>query len=125
MSEIPPLEAKYPRSYRVTYMERRRPVMEMHNDHILANDAAAQPDPKVRVIDCHLTWTDPHFMHFSIMKRLSEENGNPVWLHVVSIPFDLVLFVELVRDDSDHTVPLRASNPGHVVVEDNMKAGMH
>ena len=99
----------YPRTYRVTYREDWLPqpaetLAAMH-------DSGKPPERspiKIIDVDCHVSITDQHFMHFSIIKRFDVTRDVPVWLHKVSIPYVNVLFCELVRDDSDHAVPQEA-----------------
>jgi hypothetical protein len=96
----------YPRTYRITYLPRRVPIMDVHDEgHAMTQEKV---EPIVREIACHATREGPHFFHISIIKRYDTEHDTPVWLNVLSVPFDLLISCELVKDDSDHAVPMDA-----------------
>lgn len=101
----------YPRTYRLTYLPHRwrNPMLDMAK---AVHEGTEPPEiePLVKAFECHAHRTDGHFVHFAVIKRFDQVRNVPVWLNIFSIPWERVVMVELIRDDSEHAVPLNAAD---------------
>lgn len=99
----------YPRTYRLTYLSDSAAIAQLKGlTAVHEGKEIPLREESTRDFDCHAHRNDPHFVHFSVIKRFDETRDVPIWLNIFSIPWERVVSVELVRDDSDHAVPQNA-----------------